>query len=123
VSPPAFLYHYTCAEHGAPGIEADGYLRARTHPLMPQLGDVVWLTDLDLSSAPYPDKLGLTHDRIDCDRSAIRYIVIPADVPRLTWWPFIRHVVSGSVVRDLERSAWPQRWWLGRGNITLRTFA
>jgi hypothetical protein len=43
---PSVLWHYTCADHGAPGIDRTGELRPNRHPLLPELGPVVWLTDL-----------------------------------------------------------------------------
>lgn len=118
---PAVLYHFTCGDHGVPGIEVDGHLRPNEHPLLRNLGPVVWLTDL--AEPTKPDAIGLTSRYLQCDRMAVRYVVYRDDVPGLVWWPFVRQGCDPGVVADLERYGWPTRWWLGRGNIPIRRTA
>jgi hypothetical protein len=120
-APPEVFYHYTCADHGAPGIEADGFLRPNAHPMLRALGPVVWLTDLDHLTDP--KAVGLTSATLSCDRTAIRYVVFAADVVGLTWWPFARSVCDRAVVADLESMGYPSRWWITRENVPIRRTA
>lgn len=62
------LYHYTCT-HSLAGIRKDGRLKGNPHPLLRQLGPLIWLTDLD---SPDRDALGLTSKIIACDRTQFR---------------------------------------------------
>lgn len=121
MSTPQILYHYTCADHGAPGIEADGFLRPNLHPMLRALGPVVWLTDL--AHIADPKVVGLTATTLHCDRTAIRYVVFATDVVGLTWWPFARSICDPVVVADLESYGWPTRWWIARENVPVRRTA
>lgn len=113
--PPTTLYHFTCRDHSQPVIDEVGYLQPKLHPLLPELGPVLWLTD---TAEPERDAVGLTSRT--CDRMQVRYVV-PADtVPGLAWWPILRGQCDPRVVRDLESYGQPLHWWVGRGNVPLR---
>lgn len=105
------LYHFTCRDHGEPGIRRDGFLRPNPHPLLPNLGPVVWLTDLEV-----PDRfaLGLTRTFIRCDRTEIRYSLYTDALEGLSWWPFVRQGCPPAAVADLERNGRPLHWWVCR---------
>ncbi|MGH9252718.1 MAG: hypothetical protein ACRD0W_24855 [Acidimicrobiales bacterium] len=106
------LWHFTCGEHGYPGIGRRGVLEPRLHKLFPQLGPIVWLTD-----DPGADReaLGLTQTFIRCDRMAYRYRVTPSYAVR---WSDVRaalvtlRVVAPRVLADLEAGREPASWWL-----------
>lgn len=117
---PDILYHFTCSDHGMPGIERDGYLRPNPHPLLPELGPLVWLTDL--SGFDDPVVTGLTSGTfVTCDRTEIRYPVFKAEIDDLHWWPFIRSRCRDRVVlADLERYGWPTYWWVARCRVPVR---
>lgn len=117
----AVLYHFTCPDHGEPGIEAEGLIRPRAHPMMRHLGPLVWLTDLPMPVSP--EVVGLTSNYLTCDRMAVRYDVFAEDVPGLQWWPMVRQGCDPAVVAGLERYGWPTRWWIGRGDIPIRRTA
>lgn len=119
---PAVLWHYTCKDHGEPGIEASGVLRPNRHPLVPELGAVVWLTDID-DALVARFALGLAAVDLTCDRAEIRYPVFAAEVSSLRYWPDVRAVCDPTAVYKLERGAWPSRWFLALGPITLGAVA
>ena len=63
------LYHFTCDDHGYPGIVRTGTVLPRQHPFMPGLGPLLWLTDL--AEPPTPESVGLTSQNLKCDRLAV----------------------------------------------------
>lgn len=101
------LWHFTC-DHAHRKIGKRGELRPNPHPLIPQLGPVVWLT---CDGSPDRDDVGLTGRLTNCDRMAYRYRVIaPEAVP----WTDLRHLTPPELLADLERFAEPHTWWLSR---------
>lgn len=110
---PRTLYHYTCREHGAPGIQRSGTLRPRPHPLLNRY--LVWLTDLET-----PDRwaLGLTSITLCCDRTQARVTVHPHGdaagrdaVFVVPWWFYARQVPA--VLREImEDTGLPMHWWV-----------
>ena len=87
------IYHYTCGDHGRPGIERDGVIR-------PGLDGFAWFTDLDV---PHREALGLTMHYTRCDRTAHRFEVDPDD-PALTPWTVARRAVPPAYRAALEAS-------------------
>jgi hypothetical protein len=102
------LYHFTCDDHGAPGIMRDGLVRPAWHPLL----DVwlAWFTDLD---APPADAIGLQRGGglLTCDRTAVRFEV---DAPgAVSWASWARAHRVRRVVRDaLEGRGMPAHWFV-----------
>ena len=79
VPAPRTLYHFTCADHGYPGIARSREIRPYPHLKLPTWPPVVWLTDL---ARPSRDAVGLTSARLTCDRLAVRLTVeAPEAVP------------------------------------------
>lgn len=103
------LFHFTCEDHGRPGIDRSGLLKPNPHPLLPKLGPVVWLTDLD--AVTRPEHLGLPSRFLDCDRTAVRYLV---NTEEAVWWPFVRSQAQPLVRSDLERYGRWTHWWISR---------
>ena len=105
---PSHLYHFTCHDHGEPGIDAAGLIIPSRHPLLPaHVAPVVWLTDL-FTPAP---ALGLTSVSLDCDRSEVRYTVTGDSAE--PWLDFAERVGVPKRVRDaLARSGDPRHWWV-----------
>jgi hypothetical protein len=67
------LYHFTCLDHGLPGIERDQALMPQRQHILPG-HRLIWLTDLELP--PDPHLLGLGKALPDsCDRMAVRFTV------------------------------------------------
>lgn len=113
---PATLYHYTCVDHGEPGIRSKGKLLPNLQPLLGR--SLVWLTDLD---TPDAWALGLTQHTLCCDRTEIRVTAKPfhgtdktAVVP---WWHYARNVEP--VLREvLETKGLPMHWWVSPQPVT-----
>lgn len=101
------FFHYTCA-HSVAGIRNDGLLRPNVHPLFPEVGGLVWLTDLDV---PDTYALGLTSLFLQCDRTEYRVVVDPADTVR---WPVFARRIPRTARWELESApgALPMHWWL-----------
>lgn len=102
------LYHYTC-DRGDRGIRADRALRGNPHPLMPGVGPLIWLTDLETPDAL---ALGLTSFSLSCDRTAHRFAV---RTRRAQHWPrVVRTLCSPSTRRRLDWApgAMPMHWWV-----------
>jgi len=100
------IYHYTCLDHGAPGIARDGYLR-------PGLDGLVWMTDLD---EPHREALGLTMHVTRCDRTARRFEV--ASVQAVAWTE-VRREMAPAYVRALELApgVMPRHWYISRSPV------
>lgn len=111
------LYHYTCADHGLPGITRHGLIAPNTHPLMAGLGKLIWLTDV--ADVEQPEQIGLTSSYLACDRLAYRFIVTTrAAVP----WSALRPRVNPEVVTALEAFAQPEHWYVVRRPLTPSEF-
>jgi hypothetical protein len=119
------LWHFTCADHGLAGIEAaGGVIEPNVHPLLPELGAVIWLTEDEALADP--EAIGfipgeqpwrVTNDRwLRCDRTAVRYEVPTAGA---MWWPFVRGRCDARVVRDLEHHGKPHTWWVLFAPVTV----
>lgn len=109
------LYHYTCDDHGAPGIVRTGRLLPMWHPLLRR--KLVWLTDLDT-----PDRyaLGLDVARLRCDRTRYRVTIGRAN-PNLTepWCRFARQNAIPTVLRGLlEENTLSRHWWVATVPLT-----
>lgn len=100
------LYHYTCLDHGDPGIQRDGFLRPNRHAFFD--ARLIWLTTLE---QPQREPLGLTSDRLSCDRTAVRYEVDTVHAVRWNRWAR-RHNVDRRLRADLERFGMPEAWWV-----------
>jgi hypothetical protein len=100
------LYHYTCA-HSYDGIRRELRLECHEHPLMPDVGPVLWLTDLD---SPDRSALGLTSRIIRCDRTEFRAIV-EAEAEH---WPVFARRLPRAVRTELESAtgARPMHWYV-----------
>lgn len=102
------LYHYTCADHGAPGIERDGAIRPSWHWRLDTW--LAWMTDL-----PEPDALalGLTSVTLDCDRTRVRYEVKPT--PDCLPWHVFAKKLRRDIREDMECAlGLPRHWWVSR---------
>ena len=111
------LYHFTCDDHGYPGIVRSGTLVPRQHPLMPVLGPLLWLTDL--ADPPTPESVGLTSQNLKCDRLAKRLTVKSTAV---TPWSAVREKAPKEVVGWLESLGQPEHWWVARRPLTRSEF-
>jgi len=107
---PTTLYHYTCHDHGGPGIAE----RLKVIPArQPFLGrTLAWFTDMD---TPDPWALGLTNAFLCCDRTQVRVAVRPHEWRDLCgirpWWTYRRTVEP--VLRELlEEVGLPMHWWV-----------
>jgi len=101
---PDVLWHYTCIDHGHPGIYGSGEVR-------PNQSGIAWFTDLE---RPWPDALGLTRVSLRCNRSGIRYrIDDTSDV--ISWLSFRRQEdLSIPLIQELEAfpGALPRHWFV-----------
>lgn len=104
-------FHYTCRDHGLPGIRANEELYP--HPLLrdPALPALVWLTDL-----PHPNRegLGLTSHVLACDRTEVR-ITVPDHSSIQPWWKWRRaHPELGDLSWALQSApgARPAHWFV-----------
>jgi hypothetical protein len=111
------LYHFTCDDHGYPGIVRTGTLLPRQHPLMPVLGPLLWLTDL--AEPPSPESVGLTSQNLKCDRLAKR---ITVNSRATTPWSAVREKAPKEVVGWLESLGQPEHWWVARRPLTRSEF-
>ena len=102
------LYHYTCADHGKPGIDRDGLIWPSFHW---RLGErLAWFTDL---AEPDALALGLTSVTLPCDRTRVRYEVA-APESCVPWWQFARDLPR-EVREDMECApGLPRHWWVSR---------
>ena len=101
------LFHYTCA-HAANKIGRRGLLFPYPQPFAPEIGPVVWLSDLAV-----PDRwaLGLTSRYLSCDRTEYRYrVATKLAVP----YSAMRGLIRPDVRADLEAFGQADRWWVSR---------
>ena len=106
---PRTLYHYTCSQHGLPGITRDRVLTPNQHVWLQV--PLVWLTDLD---TPCKWGLGLTASWVTCDRTAVR-VDVSTDPPAhfMTWGQWAHLAKPAHLIRDLiEDGALPAHWWV-----------
>lgn len=111
------LYHYTCSDHGAPGIEREGLIiPGRMRGVTIPQARWAWFTDLN---TPIRDALGLTSHYARCDRTAHRYIV---EDPHIVPWHTIRRNVSQRIRNALESApgAMPMHWWVADQPVAVR---
>jgi hypothetical protein len=106
---PSVLYHYTCRQHGEPGIRDTMMLYPHSHPLLRMT--LTWFTDL-----AYPDRwaLGLTNTTLCCDRTQVR-VSVAASASMQPWHWFARQQQDRipPVMRDvLEQDGMPMHWWV-----------
>jgi len=106
---PMTLFHYTCGDHGKPGIDRQGLIRPGSDlgVNLPQ-AMFAWFTDLD---APHREGLGLTDVIAKCDRLAHCYAV---DSPKVMPWMSIRRALPRYFVDALEGTpgAMPMHWFV-----------
>lgn len=100
------LWHFTCG-HSYKSIGDEGLLYPHPHPLMPELGSLIWLTD---DAEPDRDDVGLTMGFITCDRMEYRYAVRSA--PSCKPWSSVRDALDTDVLTDLESFGAPETWWV-----------
>lgn len=116
---PTRLYHYTCTEHGEPGITKDQKLLPHRQFLLGR--HLVWLTDMD---TPHAWALGLTNYLLCCDRTQVRVTV---DLPTgndaggiYPWWHYRRTIPP--VLREaLEQTGMPMHWWVAERPLPIDT--
>lgn len=112
---PATLYHYTCRDHGEPGIVEKQKLLPSKQPLLGRT--LVWLTDL-----PHPDAwaLGLTNYLLCCDRTQTRVTVQPGLVHDhygiQPWWLY-RRTVHPVLREAVEQTGMLMHWWISERAI------
>jgi hypothetical protein len=106
------LYHYTCS-HAAPLIIQQRWLHANPHPLMPEVGPLIHLTDLD---SPDRHGLGLTSYTLRCDRTEFRVTVVTSEAIH---WPVFARTIPRHVREELESApgALPMHWYVSRGLV------
>jgi hypothetical protein len=103
------LLHYTCA-HAAPKIEAAGALTGYPHTMLPQVGPIVWLTDLDVGARR---ELGLPAIQAGCDRMAYRVRVeLPAPLRWPSWARRTLHKAQWTALETNFPGAMIAHWWL-----------
>lgn len=108
--PPSPLYHFTCSDHGLPGIRNQGGL------LIPNIGvrritptPIVWLTS-DPEAAR--EDIGLSSTILTCDRMEARCEV--KDTRRCMPWSYYaaRRGVPVLIRDMLEFETKPDTWWV-----------
>ena len=107
----AHLWHYTCSDHGAPGIETTGEVLpgAAVSPRLRLLASshLAWFTDLDV---PIRSALGLTQSVTRCDRTARRFRVIDRDL--VVPWVEVRGEWPELWGLELAPGAMPRHWYV-----------
>lgn len=101
------LFHFTCADHGEPGIRRERTVRPNWHPFFS--AQIAWFTD---DPAPDPDAVGLTSNMQHCDRMAYR-VTVPDHADIVPWrLSTLRATIPLGAVRDLERYGDPDHWFV-----------
>lgn len=111
------FYHFTCLDHGLPGIRETGQLQPFTAlpVLVPEL---VWLTDLE---SPHREALGLTSELLECDRTAVR-IPVQEQHSVMPWWRWRRaHPEYQAWARVLEDAPGvrPAHWFVSAAPLPI----
>lgn len=118
---PDRLFHYTCEDHGLPGIESTGRLKPRPYqnsvakmlrlPMPPFQVKLLWLTDIIDPGDGH--SVGLQAVRSTCDRLAARFIVRAADAMPWPEWADRRGIAPDNRWRwALELDRDPNRWFV-----------
>ncbi len=107
---PNVLYHYTCRDHGEPGIAEKAKLLPHKQLLLGR--NLVWLTDM-----PVPDAwaLGLTNYLLCCDRTETQVTVRPTqwtDRCGIQPWWYYRRTVHPALREALEQTGMLMHWWV-----------
>ena len=110
------LYHFTCY-HGHAGISKTSTIVPNLHPLMRNLGPLIWLTS---EPEPTRESAGLTSRWIRCDRMAYRYIVQPKAALH---WREIRDRAPREIVQTLESFSRPETWYIARRPLLASEFS
>lgn len=117
---PQTLYHYTCLDHGHPGIKVANILRPWPQPMLAG-HPLVWLTDLD---PPDAWALGLTNHTLCCSRTEVRALVKPHDHADQCgiqpWWHFARKLTR-TIREVLEETGLPMHWWISEQPVCVDT--
>lgn len=116
------LYHYTCTDHGLPGIARAGLVRpigqlvAMLPPGMPSLA---WFTDL---TDPDAAALGLTGLVLACDRTAARIEVEehPGLEPWCRWRRANPAYKAFAAVLEAAPGARPAHWWVSSAPVPVK---
>lgn len=110
------LFHYTCRDHGLPGIREAGELRPNEGAPFA----LVWLTDM---AVPDRDALGLTSNWLHCDRMDVR-ITVP-DHPAITpWWRWRRanpDLWPWTAALEAAFGARPAHWFVSETALPIDT--
>lgn len=107
---PNTLFHYTCREHGEPGIRRDEKLLPYRQFLLGRT--LVWLTDME---TPHAWGLGLTNHLLCCDRTQVRVTVEPLvhkDRCGIHPWWYYRRAIQPALRDALEQNGMPMHWWV-----------
>lgn len=110
------LWHYTCA-HAAPKIERVGVLLPYAHRMLPQVGPIVWLTNLDIGARI---QLGMPPIQPGCDRMAYR-VTVELDEP-LQWPRWARRNVPLAQRQAVENNcpgSMMAHWWLSLAPVPI----
>lgn len=106
MSGPAILYHYTCADHGRPGIIRSGVIIPNWHPFVGAA--LAWFTT---EADPDRQATGLGMSLTRCDRMAFRFTADPRHcTPWFKSWQ--RRQCPVSVTEALEQFGDPEHWWV-----------
>jgi hypothetical protein len=107
---PSVLYHYTCKNHGEPGITTSGKLLPFPQPILGT--SLVWLTNME---TPDAWALGLTNNFLCCNRTEVRVTVHPLKTANACgvrpWWLYAR-TVHRALREALEYTGLPMHWWV-----------
>lgn len=101
------FYHYTCRDHGLPGIRETGELRPNQVAVFP----LVWVTDL---TVPTRDALGLTSWSLTCDRSEVQ-VQVPHHPAIEPWWRWRRahpELRDWAALLEAAHGARPAHWFV-----------
>lgn len=110
------LFHYTSLA-AAPLIHKQGKLRGFPCPLLPQIGPIVWLTDLDVG---HPTALGIPDTVAGYARMAVR-VQVDIEEP-IRWARWARRTVRHEQWMTLEVNvpgSLVAHWWLSLVDVPI----